>query len=376
MEQAVGRVLAKPLLADRDSPAINVSAMDGYAFRLADISLDFSRDKPISISAVARAGQSPAHLQPGQAVQIFTGAAVPLGADCVVRREDTLESPGQIQIQIPKESLLTGSNIRYRGENIQAATQVLGSGTEIDSAGIVAVATFGSQSICVHRRVRIGLRTTGDELVAPGEPAEPWQIRDSNSLTLHSWLSRLPWINLQSCQRVEDSLEATRQALESDSETQDAIIITGGVSMGDTDYVLPAIESLGGHVLFHRLPLRPGKPVLVAMLGKTLVIALPGNPVSVAVTSRVVAQPLLEKLAGKNLPGNSPTNGQLKLRLTNPDEKRLNLYWYRLVRLRESSAELIAYQGSGDLVSLSQSQGFIEVPPGGSGAGPWRTWLW
>lgn len=166
-------------------------------------------------------------------------------------------------------------------------------------------------------------------------------------------------------------MDATRQSLLTAAQDSHVILLTGGVSAGDTDYVLPAIESLGGQVVFHRLPIRPGKPVLVAMLGKTLVVGLPGNPVSAAVTSRVIAQPLLERLAGLRL-----SQSYLRLELSNSDKKTLNLYWYRLIRLCNAGAELLDSQGSGDLVSLALSDGFLEVPPGCTGTGPWRTWLW
>lgn len=369
--EAMGRVLAGPLCADRSSPPINVSAMDGYAVRIQDCERHSASGQPLRVSCVARAGNSVLPLPSGEAVQIFTGAPVPPEADCVIRREDTLESHGQMQLNIPVASLKFGQNIRYSGENIRAGAEVLSTGTAIGSASVAALATFGSKCVEVHRQIRVSILTSGDELVSPGEPVQPWQIRDSNSSTLQSWLARLPWARVQNSSRISDSLESTQKALSTAVHASDAVILTGGVSAGDTDYVLPAIESLGGQVVFHRLPIRPGKPVLVAVLGQTLVVGLPGNPVSAAVTSRVIAEPLLGRLAGlRQSPGN------LRLTLSNADDKTLNLFWYRLIRLSEFGTQLVDTQGSGDLVSLAQSDGFLEMPPGCSGSGPWRTWLW
>jgi molybdopterin molybdotransferase len=148
------------------------------------------------------------------------------------------------------------------------------------------------------------------------------------------------------------------------------IILTGGVSAGDTDFIPKALTELGGEILFHRLPIRPGKPVLVGLWEGKLVVGLPGNPVSAAVVSRVIAQPLLQRLGGVLPPP------MTQLSLAESDDKRLNLVWYRLVELDGGHGRLVDSRGSGDLVSLSRSHGFIEQPAGQSGRGPWRTWLW
>lgn len=370
IQDSCGRILAEPLVADRDSPPTNVSAMDGYAVRLQDVPEDPQAGGALRVSATCSAGQPPAELPPGEAVQIFTGAPLPSMADCVVRREDCQETSEQVRFLLPREKFLAGQNIRYQGENIGAGAEVLAAGTELGTASIAGLATFGARMVSVRRQVRVGVLTSGDELVAPGEPAQAWQIRNSNSMVLRGWISKMPWVYPQTLSNVGDSLEATRESLQQATQQADAVILTGGVSAGDTDFVLPAIESLGGTVVFHRLPLRPGKPVLVAMLRGKLVAALPGNPVSAAVTARVIAEPLLDRLAGRNSPP------RLRLNLSHADSKTLNLFWYRLIRLGLQGAELVGSQGSGDLVSLARSHGFVELPPGASGAGPWRTWLW
>ncbi len=364
---AAGRVLADDLLADRPSPALDVSAMDGYALKLGDALL-----ATIPVQSTAPAGSPPQTLLSGQAIRIFTGAAVPTGADCVVRREDTIEHPSHVQLTLPITELRCGQNIRQQGENSPQGAKLLARGSIVDAASIAAVASFGASEVSVYRPVQVAILNTGDELADPGAAVDAWQIRDSNGPTLAAWLSQLPWVTTITRQRVGDTLSSVQAALAAQLDQCDAIIFTGGVSMGDTDYVPAAIESLGGEIVFHRLPIRPGKPVLGAVLNGKLILGLPGNPVSVAVTARVFGQPLLRKLAGCE--GVTPS---LSVQLAETDDKRIDLTWFRLVTI-SSSGELYLTrsQGSGDLVSLSQSCGFVEIPPGENGQGHVRLTLW
>ena len=372
-ERASGRVLAEPIIADRDSPPIDVSAMDGYAIRLADLSQSQPHGVAMRIAAVAAAGAAPPGLPPHEAVQIFTGAAVPTEADCVVRREDTIEAVHEVKFVVLADSLRVGQNIRRRGENIQAGQIVLARGTVLSAPVMGAIATFAPMQLLVQRRVRVVVLNTGDELAGIGQAVEAWQIRDSNGPLLETWLRQLPWIELVGRRHVGDSLESVMSAIAEQLSLADAILLTGGVSLGDTDFVPEAITKLGGETVFHRLPIRPGKPVLGASLSGKLLLGLPGNPVSVAVTSRVIGLPLLRKLAGI-----SPMEeAQPRCLLSEADEKKLPLVWYRLVKVAQDSAvRLVDSQGSGDLVSLAQSDGFVEVPIGASGVGPWRVRWW
>lgn len=370
LQEASGRVLAEPLIADRDSPAVDVSAMDGYAIRLDDFSAADPRPVTLEVTDTAQAGREPKELVNGKAVRIFTGAPVPARADCVIRREDTEELPDQVTIDLAELDIRVGQNIRYRAENSSKGQVLLPSGTRVNPATVGCLASFCSSSVWVRRRIAVSLLTSGDELIEPGMPVEAWQIRDSNGPTLRCWLDGLSWTKLIHQSRIQDDLEETRRTLAAAIEQSDVVILTGGVSAGDMDFVPQAIVDLGGEIVFHRLPIRPGKPVLVGFVNETLVIGLPGNPVSTTVTARVVAQPLLERMAETNSPA------QLRLPLINPDDKALNLYWYRLVRLEEEGLQLVPSRGSGDLVSLAKSNGFIEIPPGQTGIGPWRTWLW
>lgn len=368
IHDSAGHVLAEPLLADRDSPPIDVSAMDGYAIRLADL-----RGDSLKVVGTAAAGSPPVELHPQTAVRIFTGAPVPSTAEVVVRREDTELVGDQVSFRVRSNELRYGQNIRRRGENIKSGQRLLSKGTLLSAAPMSAVATFGRSELSVFSRVRVSILNTGDELIPPGEAAQPWQIRDSNGLVLETLLRQQSWLNIIHRHSVGDKMESLVAALNTQLAQSDAVLLTGGVSMGDYDFVPEAILQCGGKIIFHRLPIRPGKPILGAIGSKgQLIIGLPGNPVSVAVTAKRLAMPLLKKIAGF-----TKENPALFLPISNPDSQLLDLIWYRLVKLvGDGNVELLDSRGSGDLVSLAMSDGFIEVPAGQSGVGPWKYFSW
>ncbi len=369
VSSVAGRVLAEPLLADRDSPSLAVSAMDGYAIRTADLSLG-----RLPISGTCPAGSAPLKLEPGTAIRIFTGAPIPQGADCVLKREDTQENADTVVFDSQSTEYQLGQHIRYQGANGKAGDVILDTGTLLTPNAMAGAASFGARQLSVRRKLRVGIINTGDELVPAGQPALPWQIRDSNGPTLESMLKTQSWIELVFRQQVADQPERVANSIRDGLSGVDALLLTGGVSMGDCDFVPQAIESFGGRIVFHRLPIRPGRPVLGALSreGK-LIMGLPGNPVSVAVTARRLACPMLRRAAGfsrNQVPAPNVT-------LANPDQKTLDLVWFRLVSIDDcGQATLVDSQGSGDIVSLARSDGFIEIPPHASGPGPWRYVAW
>jgi molybdopterin molybdotransferase len=371
--EVAGRVLAERLLLDRDSPPLDTSAMDGYALALADVAA-MAREEGLPVRGVAAAGAPPVTLASGEAVRIFTGAPVPAGADCVVQREHTQEQPQRVRLTVPVEGVRAGMNIRRQGENAAAGSLLLDAGTLLTGSAMAAVASAGPAELSVRRRVRVGILNTGDELVEPGQPASAWQIRDSNGPTLEAALSTLSWVEVVFRRRVPDDLTAIRAALEEATGAVDALWLTGGVSMGDTDHVPAAVADAGGRVVFHRLPIRPGKPILGATSAAGgLILGLPGNPVSVAVTARRIGLPLLRCLAGfQAIDPPVP-----KLLVEHADDKQLSLVWHRLVAVGSAGGvRLVDSRGSGDLVSLAHSDGFVEVPMGASGPGPWPFYAW
>jgi molybdopterin molybdotransferase len=368
LEQAAGRVLAQDLLAFRDSPAIDVSAMDGYAFRRDEFDGSVFR-----ICGTATAGSAPIPLSERSSVRVFTGGPVPDQADCVVRREDCNESESFVSVCLPKESIPSGLNIRRQGENARQGDLIVSQGTLLTPCNFAGAVTFSDRSLIqVYQKVRIGIVNTGDELFDIGRPIEPWQIRDSNGPFLEAMLSRHAWSEVDRM-RVADQQEATNIAIQEQLERCDVLLLTGGVSMGDTDFVPDAIRNANCKIVFHRIPIRPGKPMLGAVgPNGQLVLGLPGNPLSVAVTFRRFGLELIQAIAGFSSVELPP-----RLPLECDSSKTLDLTWFRLVKLHDNGVlTLVPTQGSGDIASLARSDGFVEIPPNRSSAGTWPFYAW
>lgn len=366
---AWGRVLAQPLRADRDSPPASVSAMDGYAVRLADLT-----EQPIPVCGEAAIGQAPLQLPAGTAMRIFTGGCVPLGCEAIIRREEVEELDAAVRLRVDPQSVRRGDHVRHQGENARAGDEVLPAGRQIDGAVASAMAAFGLHRPCVFRRVRVAVLVTGDELLAPDRQPQPWQLRDSNSWTLQGMLSPLPWIEVVDTIRTVDVLPGITAHLRQLLSRCDAVFITGGVSMGDHDHVPAAVREAGGRILFHRLPIRPGKPLLGALGPQgQAVLGLPGNPVSVAVTARRFGVPALRRLAGFT----RPEVARPVVRLADRDRESIHLWWYRLVRLSENGmADCVPNKGSGDLAATARSEGFVEIAPGSADFDRLPFWPW
>lgn len=368
-DRSAGRVLAESVVSYRDSPALDVSAMDGYAVRLTDVP-----QGTLPVCGIACAGAPPIQCLSGQAVRIFTGGVVPSGADCVIPREHCQEDPDCVRVAVSIDSLRIGQNIRFRGENASKGTLFLEAGTLIDGPAISSLVSLSdADPIRVYRPLRVAILNTGDELVEPGRSVRDWQIRDSNGPLLSAMLSEHAWI--QSVRsKVPDEPMQTRRALSDALRDSDAVILTGGVSMGDTDYVPQSILDCGGEVVFHRIPIRPGKPLLGGLGAQgQLILGLPGNPVSVAVTFRRYGLELLRHISGFRV----SDEHALSVPVACTDKKRLDLVWFRLVQRQPSGGvSILANQGSGDLISLSKSDGFVEIPPGAESQGTFPFYAW
>lgn len=343
--------------------------MDGYAVRVAEIMA--SRELPV-VAAVLP-GQPAPPLPDAASISVMTGAVVPGQADAVVRREDVEELGDRIRLR-PGVEIKPGQSIRRRGENLAAGNIVLPAGRVIDAVGMAAIATFGAAKLLVRRRVRIAVMITGDELFPVEAAVEPWQIRDSNGPALATLLASLPWVKVTSLTRLRDDRGTLLDHVAGVLPGCDALLITGGVSMGTHDFVPDVVCECGVRTMFHRLPIRPGHPVLggVGPQGQ-LVMGLPGNPLSVLTTARRLAMPALAQRGGITI----PVKPQPIVRVVNPDDKTIKLWWYRPVRLSGGGeAELVANRGSGDVPGAAASDGFIEVPPVEAGAGPWPFYSW
>lgn len=370
IDSACGRILAQAVLADRDSPAADVSAMDGFAIRIGQL----QGDAPIRIVGQSVPG-SPAPKMPDDGViQIFTGAIVPGGAEAVIKREDTQELGSEVRFRASALGTKRGEHIRVAGENAARGSEVIASGTPLQPPAVAVAASFGCFDVDVFEQVKVAIITTGDEVgLFSDVPPQPWQLRNSNRFAIAAILDRHPWINVASMVHCPDDRQPLRDEIDRQLQACDAVLMTGGVSMGDYDYVPEIVAEVGGGIVFHGLPIRPGKPILGAACEGKLILGLPGNPVSAAVGCRRMALPLLMKISGQTH-WNPKTPA---MRIANGGDKTLPLHWMRLVKLTHHGiGEPVMTAGSGDLVSLAHSDGFVELPPDATGSGPWPFYAW
>ena len=366
--ESFGRVTAQTINAFRDSPSTDVSAVDGYAIRISDMD-----GNALPVTNTATAGSAPLQLDTKSAIRVFTGGPVPPQAECVVRREDCQESTSYVKIIAPKQSIALGQNIRRQGENVRAGVNVIQSGSLLSACPFAGAMTFlSTTAIEVFKKVRIGIINTGDELIEFGQPIESWQIRDSNGPFLESSLAVHPWVHTERS-TVSDHRDRTEHAIRNKLSQCDVLLLTGGVSMGDTDYVPDSIRSVGGQVVFHRISIRPGRPLLGAYGPEgQLILGLPGNPLSVAVTFRRYAMEMIRHVAGFARSEPVPL-----MQLESSDTKTSDLTWFRLVSLRDDGRlSLVSSQGSGDIASLIQSDGFVEIPPNSQASGTRSFYAW
>jgi len=370
---ASGMIAACDATTDRPSPPFDASAMDGFAVSTAHL-----RAGRVRIIGEVRIGTDPGSLDAAHGVmRMVTGGALPRGADAVIKREDVTEHDDDtITIeQAAIDRCRPGLAVRPTGENAAAGTRLPLAGREITSPVAGAFASAASATIAVHRPVRIAIMTTGDELVGHDEQPGPFQLRDSNGPALLAMLARRRWLACSPPLRVRDDLDAARDIASKLLASHDCLVFTGGVSMGHRDFVPELVNALGGQQICHRLPQRPGKPMLLAAAGNTLIAGLPGNPQSVMVTARRILLPILSHMAGLAAPLLVP-----KVPLVH-DAGTLNLWWYRPVTLdAHGVAHLVDGRGSGDLIAASLSDGFIELEPNQvPGAGervPFHAWAW
>ncbi len=366
LRDAHGRVLAEAVRADRDSPPFDHSAMDGYAVRCSDLA--FGRELPVL--GEARTGASPPAMPAVRGcIRVATGAPRPAGSDAVVRREDVLEHPGASSGSVARITIAegflprAGDHWRVRGENARAGEVLIEPGVAIDAAAAATLAACGMARPRVRRRVRVAILTTGDEVVSIEASPQPEEIRNSNAAALEVLFASRPWLEVARVEHVADELPRLEAALAASIADHDAIVLTGGVSMGHRDLVRPAIESQRSEILFHRLPQRPGRPMLAAIAesgGRPVpLFGLPGNPLSALVTARRIVLPSLAAIAGLTP---SPPRGVL---VRSDDDDAAPLWRFRMARLEaDGAARLPPVRSSGDVAAAGRSDGFVEVPPG------------
>jgi molybdopterin molybdotransferase len=353
--ESVGLTLAEAIVADRDAPPTDRSSMDGFALRAEDTR---TAGSVLRVIGEIRAGQSGEGVVvgAGEAVRIFTGSVIPQGADAVVMVELTEEDRpgGSVRIEEQAEA---GQNIRRRGEDRKAGESVLEAGTAIRAAEIAALATLGRSRVRAIRRPKVSVLATGDELVPTDRVPAPHQIRNSNAPMI---LAQLGSMGIS----ARDLGIAPDEALKLDATIAtglegDVLILTGGVSVGEYDLVGAALQRAGCEVLFHRVAMRPGKPILVARRRGTLVLGLPGNPVSAFTGFHVFVAPAVRKMMGCNDPVGPTIRATLLDRLRRKPG-RLTYFLARLLwRDGKPFAIPIPSTGSGDVLALSSANAFI-----------------
>lgn len=350
LAEADGRVLAEPLIAALDLPPWANSAMDGYALRLADWT-----GQALPVSQRIQAGTAPASLEPGTCARIFTGAPLPEGADTVEMQENVeLDEAGGVHF---REPLKVGQNVRAQGQETRIGECVLPAGTRLGPIELGLAASLGAAQLSVRRRLRVAVLSTGDELVEPGQALGPGQIYNSNRRLLIAWLQRLG-CSVVDAGILPDDLQRTREALGALGEV-DLILSTGGVSVGEADFLGIALREAGELSLW-KLAIKPGKPLTFGHYQGVPVIGLPGNPASTLVTFGLLARPyMLRRLGVQRV---EPLGFAVPAGFTwgKPGMRRE----YLRARLENGRVVPYANQSSGVLRSAAWAEGLAEVMEG------------
>jgi molybdopterin molybdotransferase len=355
LAEAYGRVLAEPVRARRDQPATDISMMDGYALRSIDAKA------ALRVAGEIAAGDAPwvRALQPGEAARIFTGAALPPGADCVVMQEYAAREGTSLRIEQPPKA---GQHIRRRGEELTAGAEALPVGRVLDASDLALAAACGAGSVRAHRRPRVAVLCTGSELVPVGEDPPPGKIVETNSLTL-SALCRDAGAEVARLGIAEDAVERIAEKLR--DAPADILLTTGGASVGDHDHAQEALERLGGKLIFHTVAIRPGKPVLFGTAsGGRLVFGLPGNPAAATLGFELFVRLAIRLLSGDP----HPARPQARARLRGTLSRVKGLTFFPRGRVRAEGSQLVfapgTQQSSMQIASWSGANAVAVIPPG------------
>ena len=354
--EALGRYLAEPVVSRREIPPWPNSSMDGYAIRAADTRGGLAR---LRVVAHVAAGTMPSRaIGAGQAARIFTGAPLPDGTDAVVPQED-VEVDGE-HIRVPG-AINAGAFVRPRGEDVRPGDRVLEPGQRLGPAEVGLLATLGHSPVRVHRRPRVAILSTGNELADLGEEPRPGQIPNTNSYSLQAQALEVGSqpVNLGI---ARDELSAIERSVRFGRHA-DVLLSSAGVSVGEFDLVREALTRSGADLHLWQVSMRPGKPITFGSLGRTLVFGLPGNPVSAMVTFELFVRPALLRMSGSPVLHRPRLSARARSRIDNPGHRR----GYLRVRLHRRGdgfeAELTGDQGSAILRSMTLADGLAVVPP-------------
>ena len=356
LDEALNRIAAARVSAPVDLPPFDASAMDGYAVCAGDL----STQPPFELAVVgetAAGHPSPLGVEGLQALRIFTGAALPAQADAVVLQEDVTRHGDRIVVT---ERPRPGQHVRVRGHDIAKGAAVVRGGSRLDAYALSWLAACGVAEVAVRRRVRVALFATGDELADAGAPLAPGQIYDSNRFALRQLMRDLP-VAIDDLGRLPDDRLAIEQALKRAGATADVIIASGGVSVGDADFVKAAVERAGA-LDFWRIALKPGKPLAVGKVGQADFFGLPGNPVSTIVTFLLFAAPAIVARGG----GTPQPPLRVPAALARPVSHTPGRREYQRGALANDGGQLIVTpagdQGSNRLATFAGANCLLEVP--------------
>ncbi len=355
LRDARGRVLAEDLVAPGDVPPFARAAMDGYAVRAAD-TVTASRDHPAVLRCIEQiyTGQMPVRtVESGSCSEVATGAPMPDGADAVVMVEETSADGDTIRVLA---SATPGQNIGRQGQDIRQGQLVLRAGAVLTASRVGAVAALGHTEVLVYARPRVAILSTGNEVVEPGAPLAPGQIYDINSYTLAAVVAEhggLPVIHRTAVDTVEDLSRAVDESL-----AEDVLVFSGGSSVGTRDLMLDVVRAKG-EVLFHGIAVKPGKPTAFGRIAGKLTFGMPGYPTSCLTNAYVLLVPVLRRLG--RLPAQSIRVERMPLGARVASTP--NRHQFYTVRV-EAGRAMPAFKASGDITSMSQADGYIEIDAG------------
>lgn len=342
------------------------SAMDGFALAVASLQQDgITEFEQIGTAYAGNAFEG--SVSAGQCVRIMTGGLIPQGADAVIMQEQTeVTAEGKVRIDANHR---VGENIREAGEDIKQGAAVIDTGVRLSPADLGVLASLGIAQLQVKRKPVVAFFSTGDELMPVGEPLAPGKIYDSNRYCLHGMLSRMA-VDIVDLGVVRDEPQAMREALENAAAKADLILSTGGVSVGEADFIKPALEEIGS-TEFWKIAIKPGRPLTLGQIDASIFIGLPGNPVAVMVTFSQFVVPAIQALAGTR-----PTRPKLfKARADDRLRKKPGRYEFQrgIATLDETGEWRVGKtgkQGSGILTSMSRANCFIVLPDDNAGVEP------
>ena len=350
---AIGRILAEPIKADRDFPPFHRVSMDGIAIRFEAYA---EGKRTFTIEAVQAAGQPKLKLKnPSGCIEVMTGAMLPEDTDTVVRYEDIEIKERQAIVR--DNEIIKGQNIHYQGMDAKKDELLISQGMRISSSEVALLASVGKSDVAVYEGPRIAIISTGDELVAINEQPLPHQLRKSNGYALQSALLELGLASTQF--HIIDQKEILKTQLKEILSAHDLIILSGGISKGKFDFIPEVLESLGIKKLIHQVSQKPGKPFWFGAADTKTVFALPGNPVSTYMCFYRYIKPWLMKSWGSDYPISTAS-------LANGFSFKPPLTYFLQVQIKNESGKLMAYPlpggGSGDFANLKEVDGFLELP--------------